>query len=162
MSRENPVQAVQRAWGRRVEPVIVDNRIELLTAYLWGCYACWGLASLHHGAPILKTSVSFYPVIWGGLIGCFALLAFLCVVTKSFIPSSHVAYRVRLKRIEMGAVIMLTSFVLLYPGLMWASVFMGTPERLAAAFLSLTYFAYPAWRIRHLFTRIKALRKVQG
>lgn len=117
----------------------------------------WGVLSPFSAETILRQTLSWYPILWGVIIGCTGLTAASAVMTLFGVKLIKYEQRIAWKRVERTALIFMAMFIGVYPTLMFAGLFDGTP-RFDLFFLSLGYLVFPIWRISHLKHRIANLR----
>ncbi|MDQ7877380.1 hypothetical protein Q9R08_05250 [Microbacterium sp. QXD-8] len=148
-------------WVAKVnEPVITDRSVDLVFVAYWLCFTWWGVASLIAGVPTIQNSTTaVYELWWGGSITGLSFIAALAAAS-TFISTTDVKKRARRKTIEMSAVLMLTGFLFVYPMLLIVAAAQGDQGRVAIVALGFQYLLFPAWRARHLFKRIRALREL--
>lgn len=133
---------------------------------LWLIYGCWGIATITVNASVLKEALrgfTFYPVLWGGVIGLLCLVSFAVAGAGFLVRLDDYRKRVALKRIEAWTVALFLGFLIVYPVVMWANALNphftpDEPARFDLAILSLSYLVFPFWRVKNLLDRTKQLR----
>lgn len=98
-----------------------------------------------------------YPLIWGALIGLFSLGAAASAVWALFLHPHLIAARVRCKRLERFLLWGAYGLIAVYP---FTLVFQGDSNgniRWDILALSLSFFPFGVFRMRHLTQRIRQL-----
>lgn len=152
---------LRRLAARMREPVIADRTIDAAFIAYWLSFAGWGFSALLVGIPtISRETTAVYELWWGASVGSLAVVAALGAAC-TFLQTERVQTRVRRKTVEMTAALALLGFLAVYPIFVIISAAQGDTARLALSFLAVQYLIFPAWRARHLFLRIRALRDLQ-
>lgn len=147
--------------AKRYEPLLTDHRIDVMSMTMWLLLGLWGVLSTVASVTVLKDISEAYPIVWGSAIGVAALAAFIFALNTFATPPSLIPARIKWKRAEMISVGVLVGLIIVYPALMFISLFDGLdPVRPDLFALSLTYLVVPLWRIGHLAARIAQLRTV--
>jgi len=153
---------LRRLRERILEPVIVDRGVDVMAFTLWVIYGAWGAVStLAHMPTLTDAAPPLYSILWGALIGFFALVAAVACVLTFFTATP--AGRLWKKRAEMTAVCLMGGLIAVYPALLFVRAIVDhDADRAAIAVLGLSYLVVPTWRIRHLTKRIRALLGVEA
>lgn len=151
---------MRRAWAARQDPLVTTREYDIASLLTWFFYAGWGLFTMFSDLSVFSNLGSYeqvYPQLWGGAVGFMALTSSAAAATTFFLEPSHIQSRIRAKRAEIIALSSLLGLILVYPITL---VFSGDPQgnfRPEILSLSLSYFPFAVFRVRHLLARIRSL-----
>lgn len=150
-----------RAAARAVkDPIVATRELDLAAGATWFCYALWGLLSAMSDLTVFQAYQQWeqaYPMIWGGMIGLFSLGAAVSAVSTLFLHPHRVAARIRFKRAERFLLWGAYGLIAVYPITL---LFQGDSNgnvRWDILALSLSFFPFGVFRVRHLSQRIRQL-----
>lgn len=150
---------MKSSWTKYRDPVIADRTVDLMAIAYWFCFSGWGVASTIAGIPtITNATTPLYELVWGGTVGLLSFIA-CAAAASTFVNSRTTMARIRKKQTEIWAVSMLAGCIAVYPILIGVAALGGDADRIATFFVSVSFLIFPTWRVRHLYYRIRELRK---
>lgn len=151
------MRGLRSAWKARLDPIVLDRRIDVAAILTWACYAAWGLLSAFSDVTVFSNINTAYPAVWGALVGLACLVASSAATITFFIEPDHHGTRVRAKRVEVVALCSMLGLLLVYPlTLLLLGTARGEPRYDLLA-LALSYFPFAVVRVIHLHQRIRRL-----
>jgi len=151
---------IRTAWKARTDPIVATRELDYAAGLTWLCYALWGLFSALSDLTVFQTYQQWeqaYPTIWGGTLGLMALAAAVSCFGTFFIWHTNIPGRVRAKRFERFALWAVLGLTLVYPITLLLQGDSNGNIRWDILFLSLSFFPFMVFRIRHLKNRIAQL-----
>lgn len=151
---------LKRAWAARRDPLVTSREYDIASLLTWLFYAGWGLLTMFSDLSVFNNLARFealYPQLWGGAAGFFALSAAGAAAITFFLNPGHVQSRISAKRAEVVSLCSLIGLIAVYPITL---LFSGDPQgnfRPEILSLSLSYFPFTVFRVRHLLDRIRTL-----
>lgn len=151
----------KRAWAARKDPLVTNREYDVAALLTWFFYAGWGLLTMFSGDRSVFSNLprweDAYPQLWGGAVGMSALSATSAAVIIFFLNPGHIASRVRAKRAEIVSLCILLGLMAVYPVTLLVSGDAQGNFRPEILSLSLSYFPFAVFRVRHLLERIRQL-----
>ena len=151
---------LRMAWTARTDPIVATRELDYAAGWTWLCYALWGLFSALSDLTVFQTYERWeqaYPTIWGGTMGLMALTAALTCFGTFFIWHTNIPARVLAKRVERSALWGVAGLTAVYPITLLIQGDSNGNIRWDILFLSLSFFPFMIFRIRHLKNRIAQL-----
>lgn len=149
---------IRAAWARRRSPLVIDRKLDVAFLILWAIYGAWGWTSAIVNTTILDIPITFYPTIWGAVIGLSGTTAALIVLSSFFFDSDQYRERILQKRVEVAAVGLMIGFIAVHPIAQFAGPLIGEEQRPDRAILALSYLVMPAFRIMLQLDRIQKIK----
>ena len=144
------------------DPVMADRSMDLMSAVVWLSMAAWGVAAVITGIPTITMSTNpFYEIVWGVTLAIVGTIAGVAALS-TFWFTADITLRIRRKRTEFASLMVLLGFTTVYPILLFVLALLGDTDRVASVFAAIPYMAVPAWRLRHLWKRIKKLQELRA
>lgn len=142
------------------DPLIVDRWFDVAYIALWFIYGLWGVTSLILGLPtIVQFTPDWYQPAWSGMIGLLSITAAILAILVFF--DTPWMKQITKKYLERSVIIVLCSFVAVYPLLLTLRSIDGESHKTGGlSILLVSYIIFPVLRIHTLSKRIKALREV--
>lgn len=142
--------------------LIVDRWLDVAFAVFWFIIGLWGAVSLVIGLPtITQLTNDWYQTVWSGMIGLLSITASL-LATLVFFETPWIR-QVTKKTYERWIVIVLASFMFVYPGLLVVRSFQGEFLKTGAlAVLCFSFLVFPVLRIHDLGRRIRNMKEVES
>lgn len=149
---------MQRAWKRRMKPLVLDRRFDVAFLCLWFLYGAWGITTAIINTTFLGIPVGWYPTLWGTAIGISAIVACCAIVSSLFTEADRLKERIREKHVEAIAVACLGGLVVVHPILQGLRLFTEFPPRPDTVFLGLSYMVMIIYRMSTQLRRAQELR----
>ena len=142
--------------------LIVDRWLDVAFAVFWFIIGLWGAVSLVIGLPtITQLTNDWYQTAWSGMIGLLSITASI-LATLVFFETFWIS-QVTKKVLELGIVIVLGSFMAVYPVLLVVRSFEGEFLKTGAlAVLCFSFLVFPVYRIHDLKRRIKNIKGAES
>lgn len=156
----HPKSALRDAWQYREKPLVLDRRFDIAYFWLWVFYGAWGISSAIVNTQYLEVPFSFYPSLWGTLIGALSIIACSTIVASFFTAPDRLRERIREKKIEAVTVTCLAALIGVFPILQALLLITDYPPRFDSLFLGCSYMVMVVYRVSVQLRRIQDLKLV--
>lgn len=151
---------LRTAWKARTDPIVATRELDLAAGTTWLFYALWGLFSALSDLTVFQSYQQWeqrYPTIWGGTVGLTSLAAAVSCYATFFIWHTDIPSRIRAKRFERFGLWAMLGLIAVYPITLLVQGDSSGNIRVDILALSLSFFPFMIFRIRHLKHRIAQL-----